>query len=57
MKESIESGNIYQVRSGDTAWGIANKFNVDYKQLLRLNGIDRAEKLQTGRILSIPNRQ
>lgn len=56
MKETSESGQVYRVQIGDTAWGIAEKFNVDYKQLLRLNNIDRAEELQVGRMLSVPAR-
>lgn len=57
MKEAVvESGEVYEVRRGDTAWGIANKFGVDAKQLLRLNGIQHGKDLQAGRMLAIPTR-
>lgn len=45
----------YTVVKGDTAFGIAKKFGVHYKELLRHNGITDPSKLQIGKTLRIPN--
>jgi len=44
----------YQVKPGDTAWGIARKFNVPFNRLMSENGIKNAEALQIGQQLRIP---
>ena len=48
--------DLYEVAPGDTVWGIALKFRVDQKELLRLNGIERPELLQVGQTIYIPSR-
>ena len=40
---------------GDTIIGIARKYNLDYKQLLDLNGLDKDEYLYVGQQILIPN--
>lgn len=44
----------YEVVPGDTAWAIARKLNVSYKELLSVNGITRPETLQIGQKLKVP---
>ncbi len=51
---SVASPSVYTVVSGDTAWGIARKLQVSYKELMDVNGIDRPESLQIGQQLRIP---
>ena len=46
----------YVVKQGDTVWGIARQFNVSYNELLKINGIDKPEKMQIGQRLQIPGR-
>jgi LysM repeat protein len=48
------SGNTYTVQSGDTPSGIAKRFGLDYRELMRANGITNAKGLQVGQVLIIP---
>ena len=48
------SGQKYVVQSGDNIWRIANKFKVDQKALMKINGINDPKKLQLGMSLTIP---
>jgi len=45
----------YTVQSGDTLYGISAMFDVNMRELQRLNGIDEPRKLQVGTVLDIPN--
>ncbi|HSE83337.1 MAG TPA: response regulator [Thermodesulfobacteriota bacterium] len=44
----------YVVRSGDTLWKIANKFNVSLEALRAVNNI-RGDKIYSGEVLTIPH--
>lgn len=44
----------YEVRPGDTAWGIAQKLGVSYHDLMKLNGVSKPETLQIGQKLRVP---
>jgi murein DD-endopeptidase MepM/ murein hydrolase activator NlpD len=44
----------YKVRSGDSLYGIARRFNVKSEDLAEANGIDDAAKLRVGQTLRIP---
>ena len=46
----------YTVQNGDTIIGIARKYNLDYKQLLALNGLDKEEYIYVGQQILLPNR-
>jgi len=48
------SVSSYSVKNGDTAWGIARKFNVSFSELMKTNGINKPESLQIGQSLKIP---
>jgi len=48
------SETVYTVRTGDTAWGISNRFKVTPDALLQLNGVTDARKLRVGMTLKIP---
>lgn len=55
--EPVEDDSaLYEVKPGDTVWGIARKFQVEQEELLRLNGISRPELLQVGQTIYIPSR-
>ena len=45
----------YTIQKGDTIIDIARKYNLDYKQLLNLNGLDKEEYLYIGQQILIPN--
>lgn len=45
---------VYTVEKGDTAYGIGRKFGVSPDQLLKVNGVTDAAKLQIGQQLKIP---
>ena len=47
-------GEKYTVESGDTLYGIATKFNKDWKEIAKKNGISEATSLQVGQELVIP---
>ena len=49
-----DSGVVYKVQEGDTAWAISRKFGIHHTRLLEHNGIDRPESLRVGQMLSIP---
>jgi LysM repeat protein len=46
--------SVYEVRSGDTAWGIAQKLGVSYHDLMKVNGVEKPETLQIGQKLRVP---
>lgn len=52
--QDLSSDKTYVVQSGDSIWGISNKFKVDQKLLMELNGISDARKLRSGMTLKIP---
>jgi LysM repeat protein len=53
-KSAIDSGKTYVVAKGDNPVAIAKKFRVSYDELLALNHIEDARKLQIGQKLLIP---
>ncbi|HNX59948.1 MAG TPA: M23 family metallopeptidase [Spirochaetota bacterium] len=46
----------YEIRKGDTLFGIARKFNTSHKLIIRANEIKGADSLRTGNIIMVPNR-
>ena len=44
----------YQVQKGETLFSIARRFGVKYQDLMAANGIDKAESLQAGQTLRVP---
>lgn len=49
-----ENFDIYKVRSGDTIYKVAQNYNVDYKQLLDLNGLDKDEYIYANQEILVP---
>ena len=47
---------MYIVSEGDTLWGIAKKYNLDVRDLARMNSLSENEYLQLGQQLSIGNK-
>jgi peptidoglycan endopeptidase LytE len=47
------SSSVYRVRSGDTLYDIARKFNVSVRDLQRANGL-RGSRIYPGDVLQIP---
>lgn len=52
--EASGQSSVYEVRSGDTAWAIAQKLGVSYHDLMKVNGVDKPETLQIGQKLRVP---
>lgn len=49
-----DSGDTYTVRSGDTLFGISQRFGVSLADLLALNGLTESSKILPGQVLKIP---
>ena len=47
---------MYIVSEGDTLWGIAKEYNIEIRDLSRMNSIDENSYLQLGQQLSIGNK-
>lgn len=45
----------YKVKKGDNIYALAEKNNVDYKSLLKLNGLDEGDYIYPDQIILIPN--
>ena len=54
--EQGSSARIYAVKSGDTAWRIAQQHDVSVQALLEANEIKDARRLQVNMKLRIPTR-
>lgn len=48
------SGTVYIVKSGDTLWSIAQKYNVTVQQIVTANNITNANLIRVGQSLIIP---
>lgn len=48
---------LYTVRPGDTVWGISRRFGVAQGSLIAVNGIDDANLLYPGQVLTLPGVQ
>jgi LysM repeat protein len=51
---SAATGSTYVVKNGDSVWGIANRFKVSQKDLMKANGISNPKKMKIGMKLKIP---
>ena len=52
--EPATSGDTYRVKSGDTLYAIAARFNTTTRVLIQLNGITDPSKLKIGQVLKLP---
>lgn len=49
----VRSTGTYTVRSGDTLYSIATRFDLDYRELARWNGIGRDYRIYAGQVLQL----
>jgi murein DD-endopeptidase MepM/ murein hydrolase activator NlpD len=45
----------HRVRSGENLYRIGKAYGVDYRELARVNGIDKADRIEVGQEIVIPN--
>ena len=55
-EQSNNEDNTYTVKSGDSLWSIANKYNTSVSELKSLNNLN-SNNLQVGQILILPGEQ
>lgn len=53
-KSSNENFDIYRVKQGDSIYSIAQSYNVDYMDLLELNGLDKDQYIYTNQEIMVP---
>lgn len=51
---NVKASDIYTVKSGDTLWGISNKYNISVSELLNWNGLTSNE-IHVGQNLKVNN--
>ncbi len=51
---SIPGGNVYVVKSGDSLWSIANRYNTTVDTIKRLNNLT-SNTLSVGQVLTLPS--
>jgi len=47
--------STYTVQKGDTYWTVSNKFNVNFTELLKINGANDKSYLNIGQVIKIPS--
>lgn len=47
---------IYEIKKGDTIYEIAQKFDADYEQLLKLNGLNKDDYIYPGEEIEVPKK-
>ncbi len=50
-----DDDSIYVVKSGDTLWNIAKKYNISLDELLKINNLTKDSILNIGQKIKIPN--
>ncbi len=48
-------GTLYEVKAGDTLWGISHAHGIDPEELAEVNGLLDKDQLQVGQLLFIPD--
>lgn len=52
--EPVFSGRTHVIKSGDNIWRISNTYNVDQKEVMRINDITDPTKLKIGQVIKLP---
>lgn len=53
-QQSVDTARTHTVQAGDTIWVIAARYAIDWRALLRLNGLSEQTLLQIGQVLALP---
>ena len=53
-KTRSQQQGVYQVRTGDTLYGVMQETGIPVKKLMRLNGLKSVDNLSVGQVLRLP---
>ena len=54
--EVAKGFSVYTVKKGDSIYEIAKSYNIDYHQLLKLNGLNKDDYIYPGEEITVPLR-
>lgn len=55
-REDSGDFSVYEIKKGDTIYEIAQKYNIDYIQLLKLNGLNKDDYIYPGEEINVPKK-
>jgi LysM repeat protein len=50
----FDDARTHTVGEGETVWGIAQRYEIEYQELLRINGMDASSVIRPGDELILP---
>ena len=53
--EGEPAGGYYEVKKGDTLWGLSKRYDVSVDEIVEINGLENPEVLAVGQLIFIPS--